>query len=46
MPLLFREGFRPRWVTPWTDPAVRQVVKQMLPATVGVARGPVPRTLL
>jgi putative peptidoglycan lipid II flippase len=37
MPLLFREGFHFRWITPWKDPTVRHVVKQMLPATVGVA---------
>ena len=37
MPLLWREGFNYRWLKPWGDPAVRQVVKQMLPATVGVA---------
>ena len=37
MPLLAREGFNFRWVKPWSDPTVRQVVKQMLPATVGVA---------
>ncbi|HEY0550609.1 MAG TPA: murein biosynthesis integral membrane protein MurJ [Verrucomicrobiae bacterium] len=37
MPLLWREGFRYRWIRPWSDPAVRQVVKQMLPATIGVA---------
>ena len=37
LPLLFREGFRFRWVQPWTDPAVQQVVKRMLPGIVGVA---------
>jgi putative peptidoglycan lipid II flippase len=36
-PLLWREGFRYRWVSPWKNPTVRQVVKQMLPATIGVA---------
>jgi putative peptidoglycan lipid II flippase len=37
MPLLFREGFRYHWIQPWRDPTVRHVVKQMLPAVVGVA---------
>lgn len=37
VPLLWREGFRYRWTTPWSNPTVRQVVKQMLPAIVGVA---------
>jgi putative peptidoglycan lipid II flippase len=37
MPLLLRDGFRLKWVTPWKDPTVRQVVQRMLPATIGVA---------
>jgi len=37
MPLLFRDGFRFRWVRPWNDATVRHVVKQMLPGTIGVA---------
>ncbi len=37
MPLLRREGFRYRWVTPWKDETVRIVIRQMLPATIGVA---------
>ncbi|MDW8309022.1 MAG: murein biosynthesis integral membrane protein MurJ, partial [Verrucomicrobiales bacterium] len=37
LPLLWREGFRWRWVTPWRDETVRRVVRQMLPATLGVA---------
>jgi putative peptidoglycan lipid II flippase len=37
LPSLYREGFRYRWVTPWRDETVRRVVRQMLPATVGVA---------
>jgi len=37
MPLLHREGFRFRWVTPWRDPTVRRVVVQMIPGAVGVA---------
>jgi putative peptidoglycan lipid II flippase len=37
LPLLYREGFRYRWVTPWKDETVRRVIRQMLPAIVGVA---------
>ena len=37
LPALHREGFRWRWVTPWRDPTVRQVVRKMAPATIGVA---------
>lgn len=37
MPTLFREGFRYRWVSPWRNDTVREVVKKMLPASVGVA---------
>jgi putative peptidoglycan lipid II flippase len=37
MPLLRKEGFRFRWVTPWHDETVRIVVKRMLPTTIGVA---------
>jgi putative peptidoglycan lipid II flippase len=37
LPLLRKEGFRWRWVSPWTDPTVRHVVKRMLPGTIGVA---------
>jgi putative peptidoglycan lipid II flippase len=37
LPLLAREGFGFRWVTPWQNETVRRVVQQMLPATIGVA---------
>ncbi|HTH45888.1 MAG TPA: murein biosynthesis integral membrane protein MurJ [Candidatus Limnocylindria bacterium] len=37
LPALRREGFRWRWVTPWRDPTVRQVIQKMAPATIGVA---------
>ncbi len=37
LPSLHREGFRYRWVHPWHDPTVRQVVRKMAPATIGVA---------
>ncbi len=37
LPVLWREGFSYRWVTPWKDETVRRVVRQMLPAVIGVA---------
>ena len=37
LPTLWRDGFKFRWVSPWQDETVRRVVKQMLPATIGVA---------
>jgi putative peptidoglycan lipid II flippase len=37
LPSLWREGFVFHWVSPWRDETVRRVVKQMLPATIGVA---------
>jgi putative peptidoglycan lipid II flippase len=37
LPTLMSEGYRYRWVSPWRDPTVREVVRKMLPASVGVA---------
>lgn len=37
LPALWREGYRPSWVNPWTDPTVREVARRMGPATIGVA---------
>jgi putative peptidoglycan lipid II flippase len=37
IPSLRREGFRYRWVTPWREETVRRVVRQMVPAALGVA---------
>ena len=37
LPTLYREGFRYQWISPWRDETVRRVVRQMLPATIGVA---------
>ncbi len=37
LPVLRREGFRYRWVSPWRDETVRHVVQQMIPGTLGVA---------
>lgn len=36
-PLLYRQGFRFRWVKPWGNPIVREVVRKMIPGTLGVA---------
>ena len=36
-PALRREGFRYRWVSPWKNETVREVVRKMLPASIGVA---------
>jgi putative peptidoglycan lipid II flippase len=37
LPSLHREGFRYQWVSPWNDPTVREVVRKMLPGSIGVA---------
>jgi putative peptidoglycan lipid II flippase len=37
LPTLARDGFRFHWVSPWPNDTVERVVKQMLPATFGVA---------
>jgi putative peptidoglycan lipid II flippase len=37
MPTLWRDGFRYRWVSPWKNETVRQVVRKMVPGTIGVA---------
>lgn len=37
IPSLRREGFRYHWVSPWHDPTVREVVKKMIPGSIGVA---------
>lgn len=37
LPSLSREGFRYQWVSPWRDPTVREVVKKMIPGSIGVA---------
>jgi putative peptidoglycan lipid II flippase len=37
MPLLWREGFRYRWVAPWNNETVREVVWKMVPGMMGVA---------
>lgn len=37
LPTLYRDGFRYRWVSPWRDETVRQVIYKMIPGTIGVA---------
>jgi len=37
LPTLSREGYRYQWVSPWRDPTVREVVRKMLPGSIGVA---------
>lgn len=37
VPSLRKEGFRYEWVSPWRDPTVREVVRKMLPGSIGVA---------
>jgi putative peptidoglycan lipid II flippase len=37
LPSLQREGYRYQWVSPWRDPTVREVVRKMLPGSIGVA---------
>src|SRR5437879_5855329 len=37
VPSLRREGYHYEWVSPWHDPTVREVVRKMLPASIGVA---------
>jgi putative peptidoglycan lipid II flippase len=37
LPSLSREGYRYQWVSPWRDPTVCEVVKKMLPGSIGVA---------
>jgi putative peptidoglycan lipid II flippase len=37
LPSLHSEGFRYRWISPWHDDTVRRVIRQMVPATIGVA---------
>ncbi|WP_160164602.1 murein biosynthesis integral membrane protein MurJ [Pedosphaera parvula] len=37
LPSLHAEGFRYIWVSPWRDETVRRVIRQMVPATIGVA---------
>jgi putative peptidoglycan lipid II flippase len=37
LPSLQKEGFSYSWVSPWRDPTVREVVRKMIPGSIGVA---------
>ena len=37
LPSLRREGYRCEWIAPWRDQTVREVVRKMIPGTIGVA---------
>lgn len=37
LPSLSHEGYRYRWVSPWHEPVVLDVVRKMLPGSIGVA---------
>src|SRR5581483_5795347 len=37
LPTLWHDGFRYRWVSPWGNPTVQRVIKQMIPGTIGIA---------
>lgn len=37
IPNLRREGYRYAWESPWRDPTVREVVRKMIPGSIGVA---------
>jgi putative peptidoglycan lipid II flippase len=37
VPSLTHEGFRFHWVSPWREPIVHEVVRKMLPGSIGVA---------
>src|SRR5262249_7830778 len=37
LPSLHHEGYRFHWVSPWGDPTVREVVRKMIPGSIGVA---------
>jgi len=37
VPSLLSEGFRFRWLSPWREPAVREVARRMAPSVLGVA---------
>jgi putative peptidoglycan lipid II flippase len=37
VPTLRAEGYRYRWVSPWRNPTVREVVTKMVPSAIGIA---------
>jgi putative peptidoglycan lipid II flippase len=37
LPSLQKEGYHYEWVSPWRDPTVREVIRKMIPGSIGVA---------
>ena len=37
VPVLMREGFRPRFIPPWRHPSVRDITRRMMAGVVGIA---------
>jgi putative peptidoglycan lipid II flippase len=37
LPALWREGFRPEWISPWADDSVRKIMSRLGPGVIGVA---------
>ena len=37
LPTLWREGFRPQWISPWADDSVRTILARLGPGVLGVA---------
>jgi putative peptidoglycan lipid II flippase len=37
LPSLAHEGYSYRWISPWNDPTVREVLRKMIPGSIGVA---------
>ena len=37
LPTLWREGFRPQWISPWGDDSVRTILARLGPGVLGVA---------
>jgi putative peptidoglycan lipid II flippase len=37
LPTLWREGFRPQWISPWADDSVLTILQRLGPGVIGVA---------
>ena len=37
LPALWREGFRPQWISPWVDDSVLTILQRLGPGVIGVA---------
>jgi putative peptidoglycan lipid II flippase len=37
LPTLWREGFRPQWISPWADDSVLAILQRLGPGVIGVA---------